>query len=133
MRKITPRHYALSLYESLAEAEDSESAMLLENFLALVFYNKDWKNLAKIIADFEIIYDDQKGLIEVEVESPRALSASLKKEIINWLKQREEKEIIFKEKINLGLLGGFKIHYQDTVVDASLSSQLQRLKNSLIN
>src|SRR3989344_1862496 len=131
MRKITPRQYALSLYESLAEAEDSESAMLLENFLALVFYNKDWKNLAKIIADFEIIYDDQKGLIEVEGESPPALSASLKKEIINWLKQREEKEIIFKEKINLGLLSGFKIHYQDTVVDASLSSQLQRLKNSL--
>jgi len=131
MRKISPRQYALSLYESLAESKDHVNIM--ENFLALVSYNKDWKNLSKIISSFETIYNEKEGLIEAKVESVRELSNSLKKQIITWLKERENKEIILKEKINQNLLGGFKISYQDTVVDASLKTQLQNLQNILNN
>jgi len=131
MRKISPKQYALSLYESLAENKDQ--GKIMENFLALVSYNKDWKNLSKIISSFEAIYDAKEGLIEAKVESVRDLSASLKKQIIAWLKARENKEIILKESINQDLLGGFKISYQDTVVDASLKTQLQNLKNILNN
>ena len=135
MKKITPTQYALYLYEFLAEtkADFVADGKIMDNFLILVSYNKDWKNLAKIITAFDNIYNEKEGLIEACVESSSVLSASLRERIIGWLKARENKEVSLSQKVNADLLGGFKISYQDTIIDISLKTQLKNLKNILLN
>jgi len=132
MRKVSPRQYAESLYQVLAENKTINQSEILDNFIALVFKNKDGKLLAKIITIFSSIYNEREGLIDIEIESARKVNKNVIKDISDWLKVKAQvKEIKIKEKINPSLLGGFKLTYNNIVVDAGLKTQLKNLQKIL--
>lgn len=131
MRKIAPKQYALALYEIIKGKEKPELKDSFNNFLKLVWQNKDWKNLNKILTSFEKIYNEREGIIEAEVTTAQDLSAKIKHHLEKWLAEYTKKEIILKSSVDQALLGGLVIKYNDLVLDASLNTQLNNLHQQL--
>ena len=131
MRKITSKQYAEGLYEAIQDKKGEELKLVFNNFLKLVWKNKDWKNLNKILTSFEKVYNEKEGLLEAEVISSRELLSSIKNQIKKWLEEYSKKSIDLKTDIDESLLGGVIIKYEDTVLDGSLKSQLRNLQIKL--
>lgn len=132
MKKITPKQYAISLYESLKEARGEEIRKRIANFLIMIKKRKDLKLLNKIFQNFIKVYQEQEGILTAEVISARPLTEKVKKEIIKWLKKFTERTATLEEKIDSKILGGIIIKFNETILDTSLKSQLKKLQQSLI-
>lgn len=133
MKKITPRQYAVVLHEAIKEVGSNARSRALDNFLNLIFLNKDWKQLPKIIEIFGKICNQAEGIAEAKVESAAGLSGESEQKIKNWLKEKYHQDIAMETSVNPQLLAGFKLFYDDTILDASLENVLQNLKNNLNN
>ena len=131
MRKITPKQYAQGLYEASQDHQGDELRIIFDNFLKLIWKNKDWKNLNKILRSFEIVYKKNEGILEARVVSARQLTAELKNQIKDWLKKNENQSVFLEEEIDETLLGGWVLRYEDTVYDLSLKNLISNLQKEL--
>lgn len=131
MKKITPKQYATSLYESIKDSYGEELTVRIRNFLLVLKKRKDLRLLNKIFKSFVKIFQEQERLIDAEVISPHQLSNKVRKEIISWLEEQTRCEAQLKENIDQSLLGGVIIKYEDTIVDVSLRNKLYKLKDAL--
>ncbi len=131
--KITVKQYALSLYETVGGKSAAEVKDIVKKFVELLAEKNQLSKSEKIIAEFLKIWNDKHGIVEAQ-----AVSAShLDKETVKLLKSyvtklSGAKEVIMTEKTDKDILGGVIIRYGDKVVDGSLKTQLEDLKNKLI-
>ncbi len=132
MKKITPKQYAISLYESLKDAKGEEVKELIRNFLELLKKRKQLKLLNKIFQCFIKVYQEQEGILTTEVITARQLTEKIKEKIIEWLKKFTNRTATIEEKIDSKILGGIIIKFNETILDTSLKSQLKKLQRSLI-
>ncbi|MCX6785875.1 MAG: ATP synthase F1 subunit delta [Candidatus Komeilibacteria bacterium] len=131
MKKITPKQYASALYEAVKDKSGAELKSSFNNFLALVWQHKDWKNLAKILTSFGHIYNQQEGITEAVAVSAQKLSPAIFHKLEHWLAEQTQKKVILKTEVDQSLLGGVVIKYDDLILDGSLKTQLANLKNQL--
>jgi len=74
-------------------------------------------------------YNTIKGIVTAEVTSANALTEAAKEEIIAIVKRElGAKEVLINEKINDKLIGGFILKVGDRQFDASIASNLNKLK-----
>ncbi|MFW0716497.1 ATP synthase F1 subunit delta [Pedobacter sp. N23S346] len=77
-------------------------------------------------------YNQIKGIVTADVISATALSAEAKEQIVATVKRElGAKEVIFNEKVNDKLIGGFILKVGDKQFDASIASSLSKLKKEL--
>lgn len=131
MKKITPKQYALALYESIQGKDSEEFKTSFNNFLAVVWQHKDWKNLSKILSSFGKIYNQQEGIVEAKAATAKKLSPAIFHKLEEWLAGFTQKKIILKTEVDPSLLGGVVLEYDDLIFNASLSAQLSNLKQQL--
>lgn len=127
--KISPRKYAISLVEILEESKDISSDV--QCFLSLIWKRKQFKSLHKILIAFEEEWNKRKKIMKLDVWYPKRfeLTVMALKEVLqkNW-----------DGKINMTLLpedsliGGYKIRFADTLIDASVKTQLENFKKKII-
>ena len=132
MKKISPKRYAISLYEATQDLDKDEVKVEIENFVKILVRNKNLKLAERVIEEFEKYSKEQEGILEVEVVSASELSSSFKKELEDKIKKinRVDKvDIINKE--DDGLIGGMVVKIGDTIIDASLKTRLALLKKQL--
>ena len=67
--KVTPRIYAISLYQMLKEASAVEQKSVVKNFLKYLLKNKDFKLTDKIVAEFDKYLDEVSEIKKIEVDS----------------------------------------------------------------
>ena len=82
---------------------------------------------------FDDLYYDYKGILKVAIISSREMGADQIEAINQRLKEKFHKEIESHVSVNPSLLGGFKIVVGDQVLDFSLETQLQRIKQNIIS
>ena len=133
MKKISPKQYAQSLYQAIKDKKSDELNDIFYNFLKLVWQNKDWKNLNKIVVSFTKVYSQEEGLTEATVITAKEISDSLKKNIKEGLEGFTKKDVTLNAQVDESLLGGMVIRQEDTILDASLATRLNNLKNSFNN
>lgn len=130
--KITPKQYALSLYELIEESKASSLDGVLKNFIDFLIKNKDVDLFDRIIVEVEDIWNEKEGIANVEVTSISKLDKAtidlLKDYSAGWLKK---KDIRLSEKVDEKILGGFILKHKDLIVDGSLKNKLVRLKQVL--
>lgn len=130
--KITPKQYALSLYELIEESKPSSLDGVLKNFIDFLIKNKDVDLFDRIIVEVEDIWNEKEGIANVEVTSIGKLDKTtidlLKDYSAGWLKK---KDIRLSEKVDEKILGGFILKHKDLIVDGSLKNKLVRLKQML--
>ena len=90
------------------------------------------KTIEEISAAYSILEDELLGRIKVKVESATELDNSHIREINKKLRQLTSKEIILTVEKNPALIGGLVFRIGNTILDGSIKTQLERVKEKII-
>jgi F-type H+-transporting ATPase subunit delta len=103
------------------------------NFLGFVV-DKNRENLLKnVIEKFIELKDDHLGIARLDVISAFPLSDDVKEMLLNKFNSIINKKVEANFLVDEKLLGGFVVKVKDTVYDASIKHQLEKLKQNLIS
>ncbi|MEG8948103.1 ATP synthase F1 subunit delta [Rosettibacter firmus] len=100
----------------------------MKDFLNFIVDKNREDILMEIMNEFLNLIDNKKGILRAEVVSSVELDDNLKNEIISKLEKRENKKVVAKFSVNPDIVGGYIIKFRDTIIDASLIHQLERLR-----
>ena len=128
MKKTSNFQFAKALYEITKDLPKGQLAETIRQFVLILQKNNKLKKVDYITAEFINYSKKQEGIKSIEVESARKLEQSALNKIRKIFGEKSE----ISEKTNKDLLGGIKIKVDDMVYDASLKTQLIKLKKSLI-
>ena len=127
--KITPKQYAISLYESTIKIDKVQAEQRIGNFIEILKKNNDLSLVDKIIQQYYKYYREQRNISKIEVSSAKKLNP----EILNKIIQKFNKQIEIKETIKESLIGGIILRVDDNLlVDGSVKKKLENLKKSII-
>lgn len=130
--KINPKQYAQSLYESLSGKSEEESRKILHNFVAVLGRDGVLNRESEIISAFEEIWNQENGELPASISSAHQLADNSREAITDYLKNKTgAKKIVLTEEVDQDLLGGFVLKYESRVLDGSLKTNLEDLKNKM--
>ncbi len=102
-----------------------------QNLVKLMAENGRLKLMPDVLEQFEVARAKAENKIEAEVISAFELSAKQTSELVNTLKNKLGCEVTLTTTIDKSLIGGVVIKAGDTIIDASMKSQLNSLALSL--
>ena len=101
-------------------------------FLKLVARKKRAGLLPEIIDEFQVLLDDKRGIINVDITSAVTLSEKQSNELLSRLEVYTGKKIRPRMALNEALIGGVSVKIGDTIFDGTISHQLQRFREALV-
>ncbi len=101
-------------------------------FLKLIARKKRAGLLPEIIDEFQVLLDEKRGIINVDISSAVELSDEQSSELVNRLEVYTGKKIRPRMALDEGLIGGVSVKIGDTIFDGSISHQLQRFRQALV-
>lgn len=107
----------------------SDKTML---FIKLLTRKKRADLLAGVIREFNTLIDEKNGVINADVKSAVRLSDEQARELVNGLSVRTGKKIRARMSLDQTLIGGVTVKIGDTILDGSVSNQLQLLRKALM-
>jgi F-type H+-transporting ATPase subunit delta len=111
---------------------DGRASETLTNFL-LVLNNHDRLDLLRpILQAYKDLYEDRTGHMVAEVRSAKPLSEQQAERLRQELRETFHREPILAARVDEDLLGGLMIRVGDWVYDATVRTQLDSLRNQLI-
>jgi len=130
--KVSLRVYAKALLESIHNKSKAEIKKIIDAWL----YELQSKNLlrkkSQLLAEVQALRDEEKQIIRANITSARKLASSTLKQAATMIQKRTgAKEIIFQEQIETKLGGGLILHFNDTVLDASLQTVTAELAETI--
>lgn len=128
--RITPKKYAQALAQTLESAEDPKE--IIRNLLTFLRRRKQFRLLPKILQAFEEEWSRRRGIVRMRVTYPTRFAQSLQELEAN-LQKHLGKSVDFQTKSSETLIGGFRIHVEDILIDASVESRLNALSRRLNN
>ncbi len=102
-----------------------------QNLVKLMAENGRLKLMPDVLEQFEVARAKAENKVEAEVISAFELSAKQTSELVNTLKNKLGCEVTLTTTIDKSLIGGVIIKAGDTIIDASMKSQLNSLALSL--
>lgn len=82
---------------------------------------------------FDELVDERTGVVEAQVQSAQALTATQTQALVAGLTLRTGKTIRLKWRQDASVLGGVKVQIGSTVYDATIQGQLRLLKAKLLS
>ncbi len=101
-------------------------------FLRVLAGNDRLDLIAAITEQFEQLKAQEERVLEVEVISAYAVSASEEQNLKQALERKFEKDVILASRVDSELIGGAIIRAGDTVIDGSVRGKLDKLAESLL-
>jgi len=101
---------------------------LMNRFLMILSKNRRLQNLFSILDDFKARSQAAEGLIEGRIETAFSLSIKEIESIQKALKSQLGKDVLLHPEIKENLLGGAILRIGSIMVDASLETQLNKLR-----
>ena len=127
--KITPKQYAISLYETTKNVDEFKMEKRIKNFVSILKKNNDLSLADKIKDEYNKHHRNQKNISKIEIISSNKLDS----EILNRIIQKFENQIEVEEKIDESLINGIVIKINDDVlIDGSVKRKLENLKKELV-
>jgi F-type H+-transporting ATPase subunit delta len=119
-------------HQALQKAFETRADPLFVHFL-YVLNQHDRLGLLRAIAEaFRTLYDRRSGRIRVEVRSAVALTDAERERLLADVRDVAGRDPVLIEKIDPDLLGGLMVCIGDWVYDASVRTQLENIRNQLI-
>jgi len=130
--RATPKQYALSLFESLKDADESQVKNVVREFAKILIKNNEVAKVERIVRHFIDFWNKGKGIIEAEIISARELEEEIIKLLRYYVvKLVKNKNIKISRKIDKDILGGVIVKYDDKILDLSLKTKLEELRQVL--
>ena len=128
-RKRSNKQIAAALYEITRGLKGEKLTKALNSFVAFLARAHKVKQAGRIISEFISYSKKQDGVVAIEITTARNLDDGTIKQIKKCFGTNVEEKI----KTDEDILGGIKIKTEDKILDASLKTQLNNLKNTLAN
>jgi F-type H+-transporting ATPase subunit delta len=126
-KKITNKQLAVGLYEAARGVKPSDFDKILDNFVGLLFKNRKLRKSEYVIKEYIKYSKIQEGINEIEITSARELD----EKVVNAIKKTFGAKTEAKVKVDEDLIGGIKIRTEDKILDASIRTQLTKLKQAI--
>ena len=107
--------------------KDNISELTLRFILLLTTKNREGI-LGQIIEQYVVLRDRARGLLNVDVRTAVGLTPGQEENFSRSLAEATGKKVILTFTVDPSLRGGYTVQYDDTVVDASIQRQLDRLR-----
>lgn len=131
--KISIQKYAKALAEAVHEGDDpKKTAERMQNVLRIFVRRKQGKLIKRFPATFKEIWFAKRGIVEVRATLPYEQSQEEEKELAHLIEEALEKKVVLAVKVDKHVLGGMKLEFGDSVVDGTVRTRLDTLKNNLI-
>ena len=101
------------------------------SFINMILTNRRETNLESIIRYFMYLYNKEIGVKPAVLLTPARLTPALRDKIIRTISQKMNIKIELQEQAEPKLLGGFIMRIDDYQIDASVASQLAKIKKEL--
>lgn len=110
-----------------------EFTELTMSFIELITKNKREYLLTEIASAFVSLLKKQNGIVPISVTSAVKLEKQTLNQILEKLKSHVDGAFEVTEEVDPSLIGGFVVRMEDKQIDASIASQLNRMKIELAN
>jgi F0F1-type ATP synthase delta subunit len=121
-----------SLSGSLSETQSFAFEYAIR-FICLLVEKNCLKYIDLLLEKIEQILDEQKGILNITVESAVSPDSGFEEELARMIKQKTAAAgIKIKSHVRHELLGGYLLRIGDFYVDASLKGQLENMRAELI-
>jgi F-type H+-transporting ATPase subunit delta len=104
-----------------------------KNFLRALAENGRLALLPEIAAQYEKLWADVQGVVDVTVIAAREIAAPQQKRLESALAKRLGRDVRMQVQIDEALIGGAVVRAGDLVIDGSLKGRLERLGSALQN
>ncbi len=101
------------------------------NFLLLVVENRREQFLKLLILDYQKLYKQALNITEVELITAVELDEKIKNEFKQILAKVTQSNVDLHHQIDPQIIGGFILRIEDKQLDASIASQLRKLKKQI--
>ena len=113
--------------------ERSRPSATTANFLKILLRNGRLSQLAEINERFAMELEERSGVVTARVTSARDIPGSEREDLRASLERLTGKKVNLKFDINEQLIGGVVTRIGSTVYDGSVKTQLENLKQQLVN
>lgn len=106
---------------------------LMWNFLGVLNLKRRLKDIPAIAAAFDDLLDEKLGKIEVDVTVAQKLSADQLEQVRQRVSQALKKDAVVHQYVDESIIGGLLLRVQDKLIDASVKSQLNAMREQLLS
>ncbi len=103
------------------------------NFLVLITENNREKYIPGIFRKLEELYRQEEGIRTAVLTSAQPLDDSVVVQIRQILEKEFNAKVELSQKVNVELIGGFILRIDDNQYDASISTQLKKIREQLLH
>ena len=129
MSKISVTEYAQALRLALQESGQQDHDAVVENFVRLLRENADLEKYEAVVAEYEALAADSQEIKNVEAVFARQSTAN--KGLLDELNAILGPKLEVRSRVDSDLVGGMVLRVDDTLIDASVNGNLDRLRNEL--
>lgn len=106
---------------------------LIRNFLGVLGNRNSVYLLGEIADAYEALDNERIGKLDVEVSVAEALDPKALAEVQQSISTALGKKAIVKQKVDPSVIGGLTLKIGDRLIDASVRSQLNIMRDNLLN
>jgi F-type H+-transporting ATPase subunit delta len=125
--KFTSLQYAEALFDSIQQTSPKDHDKVMDNFVKILGQNGDIGRYEEIEGAYKKLEQEAKGIKEVGVTFAQEHNPKVLDDLNSVIQGKAE----FKTKIDSGIVGGVIVKVDDTLIDASVRTQLNHLNRSL--
>jgi len=114
-----------NVLKAIFAKEISELSM---RYLDIITRKKRESYIKQIAEEYILAYKKFKNIFTIHFESATALTADIRKKVVELLEDQTKGSIELIEEVKKELVGGFVLNYDDYKYDASIAYQLKKLK-----
>ena len=129
MPKLTSTQYAQALYDAVHETAPKDHDLVMDRFVKILAQNGDLNKHSEIESEYQKLEMAEKGIKQAEVTV--AKEAELNHQLIDHLNKIAGTKLDIKKKVDEGIVGGIIMKVDDTLLDASIKTQLNNLNREL--
>lgn len=118
-------------HDLLDEAFNQKLSRYTLNFLKLLVDNGRFASISGIIDEYQHIHDTNSGIMQVTAITATSLDKPLEDRLVAKLNAATGKKIRLNTVLDKSILGGIKLRYDNTEIDATVKTKLDELKQSI--
>jgi len=109
-----------------------ETPSLLKDFLKVLIEKKRFSLLKTICAEFHELFEEEQGILEVEVLSVIPLAKTIEEKLKKVLETKLRAVVRLAPKIDASLIGGFLLRFGGREIDCSYKNRIREIEQQLL-